>query len=101
MFDGWRYLGMDPEAILALTPREYAILMTANLERQYDDYEKYASQAMMMRAAYHKEKLKPKDLFKRPTGDKAADKTSDDVRERQRRLLERLARFEEFKDIAT
>lgn len=92
---------MDARKILDLTPREYAILMTANLERQYDEYERYASQAMMMRAAYHKEKLKPKDLFKRPSSDNQTEKTADDVRERQQRLLERLAKFEEFKDIAT
>lgn len=92
---------MDARKILDLTPREYAILMTANLERQYDEYERYASQAMMMRAAYHKEKLKPKDLFKRPTGDKAADKSADDVRERQQRIMERLSKFEQFKDLAT
>ena len=88
---------LDTSAILSKTPREFSILMAAEVERKYDEYEMQASQAMMMRAAYHKEKLRFKDLFKRPNNtDK--ERTSDDVKRHQNEVLERLSRFEEFAD---
>jgi len=71
-------------------------MMAANVERTYDDYEKMAVQALMNRAGYHKEKLRHGDLFKRPS-DVDTDKTADDVKERQRALIERLERYEEFR----
>lgn len=68
-------------------------MMAAQVERKYDEYERMATQAMMMRAAYHKEKLRQSDLFKRPTG---AEKTAEDIEERQRAIIERLSKFEQF-----
>src|SRR5690625_6277271 len=35
IFDGWRYLGLDSAKILSLTPREFTIMMAANVERTY------------------------------------------------------------------
>jgi len=71
-------------------------MMAAQVERKYDEYERMATQAMMMRAAYHKEKLRQSDLFKRPTGEIKSDKTAEDIEERQRAIIERLRKFEQF-----
>jgi len=69
--------------------------MAANVERIYDDYERMATQAMMMRSAYHAKKLRHRDLFKRPDGIKD-DMTVDDVKERQQTIIERLSKYEQF-----
>lgn len=71
-------------------------MMAANVERTYDEYEKMAVQALMNRQGYHAKKLKKSQLFKRPS-DIDTGKTADDVKERQRAIIERLERFEEFK----
>lgn len=71
-------------------------MMAAQVERKYDEYERMATQAMMTRAAYHKEKLRQSDLFKRPTGEIKTDKTAKDIEERQRAIIERLSKFEQF-----
>lgn len=71
-------------------------MMAANVERTYDDYEKMAVQALMNRQGYHAKKLKKSQLFKRPS-DVDTNKTAEDVKERQRAIIERLERFEEFK----
>lgn len=71
-------------------------MMAAQVERKYDEYERMAYEAMMMRAAYHKEKLRQSDLFKRPTGEIKTDKTAEDIKERQRAIIERLSKFEQF-----
>lgn len=71
-------------------------MMAANVERTYDDYEKMAVQALMNRQGYHAKKLKKSQLFKRPS-DIDTNKTAEDVKERQRAIIERLERFEEFK----
>src|SRR5690625_4591038 len=82
IFDAWRYLRMDSAAFLSKTPREFPILMAAENERRYDEYELMASKAMMMRAAYHKEKLKHRDLYKRPS-DKSMDRKGEDDKAHQ------------------
>lgn len=74
--------------------------MTAQVERTYDEYERMASQAMMYRAAQHKEKLKYSDLFKRPSGDNKK-KTVEDVKKRQNDIISRLSQFEQFADKLT
>ena len=48
--------------------------MQAQQERQLDEYERMAHEAMMNRQAQHAKKAKLSDLFKRPTGD-IADKS--------------------------
>lgn len=88
---------MDSHAFLSKTPREFAIMLAAETERRYDEFEIMASNAMMMRAAYHKEKLKQKDLYKRPSATKE-ERTAEDIRSKQEEVIERLSRFEEFKD---
>lgn len=95
MFDARRYLGINPNEFKQLTPREFSVLMAAETEHIYDKYDLMATEAMMMRAAYHKEKLRKKDLFKRP-GDVKTEKTADDVRQRQKALESKLSKFAEF-----
>src|SRR5690625_4132229 len=95
MFDARRYLGISPNAIRHLTHRAFSVLTAAETERTYDKYELMATEDMMMRAAYHKEKLRKKDLFKRP-GDVKTEKTADDVRQRQKALESKLSKFAEF-----
>ena len=46
--DGWRYLRLTPREIESLTPREFAILMSAENEARMDEYELLAVQAMMI-----------------------------------------------------
>ena len=88
---------MDSQTLLSKTPREFAIMLAAETERRHDDFEVMAANAMMMRAAYHKEKLKQKDLYKRPNVAND-ERTAEDIRSRQEEVIERLSRFEEFKD---
>lgn len=90
-------MGLPSDAILSKTPREFSIMMSANVERTYDMYERMASQAMMNRAAYHKEKLRYNDLFKRPSGE-IEERTADDIKQRQDDIMNRLSRFEQFAD---
>lgn len=61
-------MSLKPSEVLSLTPREFTILMKAQQERQYDVYERMATEAMFVRQAYHAKKLKPSELFKRPNG---------------------------------
>src|SRR5690625_5798061 len=61
MFDARRYLGINPNEFKQLTPREFSVLMAAETERTYVKYELMATEAMMMRAAYHKEKLRSEE----------------------------------------
>lgn len=73
---------LTPDQIESYTPREFTILMRSQQERQYDEYEHMTLNAMMIRQAYHAEKLKPSDLFKRDSASKnrksdATDKKAD------------------------
>mgnify|MGYP001159192135 FL=1 len=74
-------------------------MMSAHVERIYDEYERMAVQAMMTRASYHAKKLKQSDLFKRPSESRRTNKTADDVKERQKAIIAQLERFEEFKGL--
>src|SRR5699024_11779055 len=66
IFDGWRYLSLTSDLILSMTPREFSILMKAQVERKYDDYEEMATMAIFTRQAYHREgRLGASDIFKR------------------------------------
>ncbi len=100
MFDAWRYLKLSSTEFLLKTPREFSIMLSAEIERRHDDFEVMAANAMMMRAAYHKEKLKQRDLYKRPNSGND-ERTAEDIRNKQKEVIERLSRFEEFKDLLT
>lgn len=80
-----------------MTPRELAIEMHAHTEAVYDEYERMATQAMMVRAAHHAKKLKQTDLFRRPVdGDRARNKAEESLR-RTEETMKWLAQFEEFR----
>lgn len=84
---------MSSPQTLSLTPRELAIEMRAHTEAVYDEYERMAGHAMMIRAAYHAKKLKQTQLFRRPSDvEKAKErrKRSDDI-------MDWLSQFEEFR----
>ncbi len=67
--------------------------MSAQVERRYDEYETMASEAMMMRSAYHAKKLKYSDLYKRPNVD---ENKAESMRTRADYTMEWLSQFEEF-----
>lgn len=94
--DAYRYLKMTANELKEHTPSDYLAMLRGAIEARYDEYERMAYEAMMMRAAYHKEKLRQSDLFKRPTGEIKTDKTAEDIEERQRAIIERLSKFEQF-----
>ena len=71
--------------------------MRAQTERMYDEYERMAYQAMMMRGAYHAKKLKQSDLFERPKDGKSAKVSADDIRAKQAETMRWLSQFEEFR----
>jgi len=96
IFDGRRYLGMSAPQVLSLTPREFAIEMRAHTESVYDEYERMATHAMMIRAAHHAKKLKQSQLFKRPTGEEMTKRKTVEKRERTEETMRWLSQFEEF-----
>lgn len=71
--------------------------MRAHTERIYDEYDRMAYQAMMMRGAYHAKKIKQSDLFTRPKDGKTSKVTADDVRAKQAETMRWLSQFEEFR----
>lgn len=88
---------MSSDKILALTPREYSLLMKAQVERSYDDLEDMAIMAIFTRQAYHKDgKLGADDLFKRPVDGVTAKKTADDIKDKTEYTMRWLSQFEEF-----
>lgn len=99
IYDGWRYLRLDSPAVLSKTPREFSILMSAQVERQYDTYERMANEAMMMRQAYHAKKLKTSQLFKRPVDEEKASKEAEDMHMKAESTMEWLSQFEQFSDL--
>jgi len=67
--------------------------LRAQGERQADEYERMANEAMMMRQAYHAKRLKASDLFKRRS--ESETKTADlaDMKEKTARTNEWLAQL--------
>ncbi|PEN21903.1 hypothetical protein CN630_32050, partial [Bacillus wiedmannii] len=64
--DGFRYLGLLPNEVMNLTPREFQNMMTGRNEQYLDELQTYSIFALMMRSVYHsnpKKIMKPKDLF--------------------------------------
>lgn len=64
--DGWRYLGLKPSDVYALTPREFNVLLKAQQERQYDGLEREAYVTIMRESAHRAKRPKASDLFRRP-----------------------------------
>lgn len=51
---------------MALTPREYSLMMRGEQEHQFDEYERAAQIAIMHERAHRMKSPKASDLFKRP-----------------------------------
>ena len=83
--------------MLSMTPRELSIMLAAQRERQYDEMELMAIQAMMIRQAYHAKRLKQSDLFRRPVDEEKARSKADEIQERTKKRMEWLSQFEEFR----
>ena len=79
-----------------MTPREFTIEMSAQVERQYDDMETRAYEAIMNRIAQNEKRVRMSDLFKRPTGEINTDRTAEDVEKEQADKIAWLSQFEEF-----
>ena len=83
--------------VLSKTPREFSILMRAQVERRYDEIEDMARMAIFTRQAYHKDgKLGADDLFKRPVDGKTAQEKADEIRDKTEYTMQWLSQFEEF-----
>ena len=95
MSDGWRYLSLKPSEIYLLTPREFTLLMMAQRERQYDDYERQSHFIIMRENAHRAKRPKASDLYKRPADEKAEAKLQEGA-EKAQHASEWLAQFEQF-----
>ncbi len=86
LFDGWRYLGLEASRILSYTPREFTILMHAQGERNYDEYERSAVEAIMWEIAHRAKRPKASDLFKRPKDSVSERNNLSEMKEETERL---------------
>ncbi|QYG88354.1 hypothetical protein [Bacillus atrophaeus] len=85
---------MKPHEIYALTPREYYILMHAQQERKFDQYDDMASSAMMIgKVRSAKKSITKTDLFKRPKSTEEDGDISQEAIEKQRNASEWLSNF--------
>lgn len=82
---------MSPVELESLTPREFSILMNAQVERQYDEYERKAVEAIMREAAHRAKRPKAGDLFKRPSDSVAKREDLSEVKAETERLNNWLA----------
>jgi len=64
---------MKAAEVLSCTPREFTIMLQAQNERQYDEFERMAQAAIMRERAHRAKSPKASDLFKRPS---ANDRTN-------------------------
>lgn len=71
--------------------------MRAHTESVYDEYDRMATHAMMIRAAHHAKKLKQSQLFKRPSDEEVAKNKAEEMKERSEETMRWLAQFEEFR----
>lgn len=97
IFDAWRYLRLDAQKVLSLTPRELTIMMRAEVERRYDEYEKFAHFAIMREKAHREKRPKASDLFKRPPDEEVAKNKTEDLLSKKEKTMEWLSQFEQFK----
>ncbi|WFP01572.1 phage tail assembly chaperone [Bacillus subtilis] len=93
--DAWRYLSLKPDEVYALTPREYYLLIQAQQDKKFDQYDDLASLAMMIgKVRSAKKSIKQSDLFKRPkTADDEAN-IPQEVIAKQQQASEWLSQFD-------
>jgi hypothetical protein len=87
-------LQLKPAEILALTPREFNILLMAQRERQLDEYERMADKAMMHEIAHRAKRPKRSDLFKRPSSDEIELQKLEEMAEQAKHATEWLSQFQ-------
>ena len=76
-----------------MTPREFTLLLKAQQERQYDEYEREAHIAIMHEAAHRATRPKASDLFKRPA-DGVTEENLRKQAEKSKHAEEWLSQFE-------
>lgn len=84
---------MPADKILSYTPREYTIMMAANIERQHDEYERMAVEAIMREKAHREKRPKVGDLYKRPNQSVTDRSKFETMKEDARRKNEWLSRL--------
>lgn len=87
---------MEANKILSMTPRELSIMMSAHVERQYDEIEREALFAIMHESAHRSKRPKAGDLFKRPVDEYTAEKRTESMKEQAEQASKYLAQFEQF-----
>jgi hypothetical protein len=92
--DGWRFLGLKPSEVYALTHREFSILLKAQRERQYDEFERQAMFVMMRESAHRAKRPKVSDLFKRPRNGEQDERELEAKAEQAEHANEWLAQFD-------
>ena len=70
--------------------------MAAQVERQYDEYERMAIEAVMRENAHRSKRTKVKDLFKRPISDDEAKERTDTLNKQTEQATAWLSQFMEF-----
>lgn len=88
---------MDAHKVLSFTPREFAIMMRAELERKFDRYEEYSHFALMREKAHREKRPKASDLFKRPPDEELAKNKTEDLLSKKEQTMKWLSQFEQFK----
>lgn len=78
---------------MVLTPREFSLLLSAQKERQLDEYERMADMAMMIEIAQRSKKPKRSDLFKRPVDEDKAAQELEKMAEQAQHASEWLSQF--------
>lgn len=71
-------------------------MMSAQIERQYDELEREAFIAIMHEAAHRAKRPKVTDLFKRPVDGFEAEQKVESLKEKAENASEWLAQFEQF-----
>lgn len=74
-------------------------MMSAQVERQYDELEREAFTAIMHEAAHRAKRPKVTDLFSRPVDEYEAEKKVESFKEKADNASEWLAQFEQFNRI--
>lgn len=75
-------------------------MMSAQVERQYDELERAAFVAFMHEVAHRTKKPKVSDLFKRPVDGHTAEKKVESLKEKADNASEYLAQFTQFQRIS-
>jgi hypothetical protein len=80
--------------VYALTHREFTILLKAQRERQYDEFEREAMFVMMRESATRAKRPKASDLFKRPKLGEQDERKLEEQAKKAEHASEWLAQFD-------